>query len=143
MPTYSSRATADFNIAGVRSGNHTHCINAQYDEHRPNTDAHPVAADAQQDCAAPYDQDAVKRWVNDPNVYDDVERDIYLGMGGVSARDSGRARRSAIRMQKLLPTNWRPLHLPNTLAMPAARPQRICPASARRETLPRRPQYSA
>jgi hypothetical protein len=49
----------------------------------------------------------VVRWANaEHGVYSDFDREVYLGMG-VS---HGRARRSSVRMQQLLSTNWTAEH---------------------------------
>ena len=63
MPHYSSRATADFNVAGA-FGNHTHCI---YADSAVHTDNSPVPSSVQQNCGGgrngtTADEDKATRW---------------------------------------------------------------------------------
>ena len=102
VPAYSSRATADYNVAGAFD-NQTHCV---YADSLPHTGERDVPAEQRQDCGVGLDQDKVARWAaSEHGVYDDIDREVYLGMGSAAAAPA-RARRSAIRMQKLLSTNW-------------------------------------
>jgi hypothetical protein len=47
VPAYSSRATADYNVAGA-FGNHTNCI---YADSHPKTDTYEISSAEQQACA--------------------------------------------------------------------------------------------